>query len=62
MAKIKLLTSATAAAILGFSPSHIRRLCGEGKIKAEKLAHDWLIDEKDIRDIKRQRKKSNKEM
>lgn len=57
MAKIKLLTSAMAAEILGFTPDYIRRLCGQGKIKAEKLAHDWLMPESAIKNIKRQRKK-----
>ena len=62
MAKIKYLTSSAAATILGFTPSHIRRLCIEGKIKAEKFGNDWIIEEKDIRDIKRLRKKSEKEL
>jgi hypothetical protein len=56
MAKIKLLSSAMAAAKLGFTPDYIRRLCAEGTIKAEKIASDWLIDEKDIKDIRRKRK------
>jgi excisionase family DNA binding protein len=56
MAKNKLLSTAMAAAKLGFSADYVRRLCGDGKIKATKLSSDWLIDEKDIRDIKRQRK------
>lgn len=62
MAKIKLLTCSMAARILGFTPDYIRRLCGEGKIKAEKLANDWLMPESAIKDIKRQRKKKQKEL
>jgi excisionase family DNA binding protein len=46
-----------AAALLGFTPNYIRRLCGEGKIKAEKVGHDWLFEEKAIKNIRRQRKK-----
>ena len=46
-----------AAEKLGFTPDYVRYLCAKGTIKATKLSHDWLIDEKDIRNIKRQRKK-----
>ena len=56
MAKIKLLSSAMVAAKTGFTPDYIRRLCAERKLKATKYGHDWLIDEKDIKDLKRQRK------
>jgi len=56
MKRYKLITSATAAKMLGFSASYIRQLCLEGKIKAEKLGHDYLIQEKDIKHIERQRK------
>lgn len=57
----KLITSAMAAKILGFSPDYIRRLINEGKIKAEKLGHDWLVTEKAIAHIKRQRFPKEKE-
>jgi len=56
MVKSRLITTAIAARILGFSQDYVRRLCLEGEIKASKLGHDWLIYEKDIRNIKRQRK------
>ncbi len=59
--RLKLITCRIAAKILGLSPDYIRRLCGTGKIKAEKLGHDWLFPEESIKDIKRQRKKKSEE-
>lgn len=61
MIKNKYLTSAQAAKLFGFTPDYIRRLIMLGKIKAEKVGHNWLICPKDMRDIKRQRKKSIKD-
>ncbi len=52
-----LLTNAAAAEILGFSEDHVRRLVREGKIKGQKVGGIWLIYEKDLAKIKRQRKK-----
>lgn len=62
MGKIKLLSSSMAAQKLGFTPDYIRRLCASGKIKAEKVAHDWLIYESDIKNIRRQRKRKESEL
>ncbi len=62
MSKLKVITTTIAAKILGFTPSYIRRLCISGKIKAEKHGHDWLFTEKDLKDIKRQRKEKTKEV
>jgi excisionase family DNA binding protein len=59
--RTKLITSAMAAKILGFSLSHVRRLILEGKIKAEKLGHDYLMSEKDIAHITRRRKANIKD-
>lgn len=56
MSKTKLITSAIAAEMLGFSPNYIRRLCSIGKIKAEKYGHSWVMSEKDISHITRKRK------
>jgi len=50
-----------AAKILGFTPDYIRRLCLEGKIKADRPGHDWLFTESAIKDIKHKRKESEKE-
>lgn len=54
----KILTCAMVAKLLGYSPDHIRRLCGIGIIKAERLGHDWIIQEKDLKNIKHKRSKS----
>jgi excisionase family DNA binding protein len=53
----KYITSFQAAKMLGFTPDHVRRLIGDGKIKAFKLGHNWLIDPQDLKDIKRLRLK-----
>lgn len=57
----KLLTSAMAAKILGFTADHVRHLIGKGKIKAVKLGHDWIVEPKAIAHIKRLRRSTNKE-
>lgn len=49
------LTTAEAGKLLGFCQDHVRRLVLEGKIKATKLGHNWLIMKKDLKKIKRQR-------
>ena len=50
-----LITCKNAAEILGFTAAYIRRLILDKKIKAEKIGHDWIMTEKDIQHIKRQR-------
>lgn len=55
MLKDKYITSFEAAKILGFTPDHVRRLIGEGKIKAIKLGNNWLIEPHDLKDVKRVR-------
>lgn len=57
----KWLTSAIGAKILGFSQAYIRRLCGTGKIKAEKKGRDWVFPESSIKNITRKRKEKVKE-
>jgi len=32
-----------AARELGLSPDHVKRLARDGKIKAKKLGHDWVV-------------------
>ena len=51
MIKDKYLTSKEVAKILGYVPAHIRRLIIQGKIKAEKIGHTWLISSKAISHI-----------
>jgi excisionase family DNA binding protein len=50
------LTSHEAARLLGFCPDHVRRLILQGKIKAVKLGHSWLIKPSDLKKVKRLRK------
>jgi hypothetical protein len=57
MSKKELLSCRQAAQILGFTPEHVRRLCGSGKIKAHKIIHTWVMYESDLKNITRQRKK-----
>lgn len=54
------MSSTQAADFIGVSTSHMRRLILEGKVKARKLGHDWLIDPRDLQDAGRQRKPKTK--
>lgn len=56
----KLISSFEAAKILGFTPDYIRRLCARGIIKADKIAGNWLIKERALYNISRQRRPSQK--
>lgn len=56
MEEEKLLSCVMAAKILGYTPDYIRRLCAKGKIKAQKLGHDWLMSESDLKEIKPKKK------
>lgn len=49
------LTSSEAAKSLGFSHDYVRKLILQGKIKAEKLGRNWIINKKNINKICRQR-------
>lgn len=49
------ITSAEAAKKLNFSEDHIRKLISQGKLIAQKLGRNWIIDIDDIKKIKRQR-------
>ncbi len=49
------LTSAEAALALGFSHDYVRKLILQGKLKAEKLGRNWIINKKNIEKIHRQR-------
>jgi hypothetical protein len=56
-----LLTCALAGKMLGFTPDYMRRLCLLGKIKAEKMGNTWIIAKGALKNLKRQRKKQNKD-
>jgi excisionase family DNA binding protein len=55
------LTTDEIAVILGFSRAHVIRLIGCGKIKGTKLANNWLVKPKDIKNIKRVRNNKPKD-
>ncbi len=57
MGKNKFISSAMAAEMLGFTQHYISELCLKGKIKAEKIGHQWLFSVNAIKHLKRQRKK-----
>lgn len=57
MAKRIMMTCGMAAKLLGFTADYIRRMCGTGQIKAEKLGNIWTFPKSEIKGLKRQRKK-----
>lgn len=59
--KSNYMTCAEAAASLGFTHDHVRKLINTGKIKAEKLGRNWIIEKKNLDKIHRQRFPRHKE-
>lgn len=55
------ITAAEAAQLLGFSHDHVRKLILRGKIKAEKLGRNWIIEKKNLEHVQRQRFPRHKE-
>ena len=55
------LTSLEVAKMVGLSPDWIRRMIINGKIKATKLGHNWLINKSDIKNLRRLRSPRNKD-
>ena len=53
--KLKYLTSAQAAAILGFSHDNVRKLLQKGALKGEKIGRNWIITPEELKKVKRQR-------
>ena len=51
-----LLSPREVAARFGFTDSYIRKLIKQGKIKCEKVGRYYVIEEKSINNLKRQRK------
>lgn len=51
MKKFKFITTKIAADRLGYSQDYIRKLCAEGKIVAQRLAHDWIFSEAAIKHL-----------
>lgn len=52
------LTSAEVAELYGFTPDHVRHLISQGKLKAEKIGRNWIVNKKHLKNLKRQRKSS----
>lgn len=50
-----LVGTARAATITGLSEQSIRRLCGDGAIKATKVGRDWLIRRGDLHGVKKRK-------
>jgi len=55
------LTTFEVAEIVGLSQKHINRLLSQGKLKGQKLGNNWIMETKDIKAIKRQRKRKKKD-
>lgn len=53
--KANMITCTEAGKLLGFSSDYIRRMCGDGRIVAEKYAGIWIMNEKALKDIRRKR-------
>lgn len=49
------LTCNEAAKIAGLSADYLRKLILHGKLKADRLGRNWIIQMKDVVKIKRQR-------
>lgn len=52
------LTSAQAAALIGYTPDHLRRLLIAGKVRGKKYGRDWQIRPLDIWGIVPQRRRA----
>lgn len=53
--KANYVTSSEAATLLGFSADHVRKLIRTGKIKAERIGRNWIIDKRNLEKIHRRR-------
>ena len=47
-----MLTTLQAAELLGVSVRRIQAMITSGRLPAEKLGRDWMIDKKDLRKLK----------
>lgn len=50
-----LISTKDAAKKLGYTPSHVRRLIRTGVLKAQMIAHDYILDSKELKKVKRRR-------
>ena len=49
---MKLISTKEAAEKLNVSPIRVRQLIQEGKLKANRVGRDYVIDEKDLESVK----------
>ena len=47
-----MITTDKAAKILEITPRRVRALITSGRLPAQKLGRDWIIDEKDLDQVK----------
>lgn len=57
MLKDKYMSLSEVSKLKGFTTSHLRRMIITGKLKAEKVGNSWLVSQKDLKSLKRQREK-----
>ena len=48
MAKVEWLTTKQAAELIGYNPNYLRYLVEAGKLPAQKLGRDWIIQQADL--------------
>lgn len=53
---VKVLTTKEAAERLGVTPRRVRALIAEGKLRAQQIGRDYVIEEKHLDDVKTYRK------
>jgi excisionase family DNA binding protein len=50
-----LLSTRMAAERLGVDDSRVRKLIAVGRLKAQKIGHDWIINSEDLAAVKNRR-------
>ena len=55
-----LLTTAQAADRLNISESLVRRYCRDGRLKAQRIGRDWLIEESDLDQFQQKPRKAGR--
>lgn len=48
---MKILTTKQAARALGINDSRVRQLILSGRLPAQKIGRDWIIQEKDLKKV-----------
>lgn len=61
MAKKQIINTAEAMLITGLAERSIQKLCKEGKLRAEKIGRDWLIEKTSANEYFKLRIKREKE-